>query len=276
MWISIFVLKANLKRAYNFRKEEYVDGDVIHIVLAQEVSFLNKAAIKSTLMAIPENSKVIINAEDTVYIAHDILDLIREFKTARAKDENIKVKLIPAFIKIKCKECDIMLNAKSLKRHYTRKHTDVEFEPYKLEDKDMNDISVINARKKLEKFLLTIDDNNIIDIYYIFQICFVVVVVCPHRSLSSSIVDVVPRRCSSSPFLIVDCCFKLSSFNCGGVVINHPSRPICSSILFGDCSVLFPIHTTYNFPLLLQEGVVTLMIASMSICFVLTRPSTAN
>lgn len=89
----IFVLKGNLKRAYNFRKEEYVDGDVIHIDLAQEVSFLNKAAIKSTLMAIPENSKVIINAEDTVYIAHDILDLIREFKTARAKDENIKVKL---------------------------------------------------------------------------------------------------------------------------------------------------------------------------------------
>ena len=89
----IFVLKGNLKRAYNFRKEEYVDGDVIHIDLAQEVSFLNKAAIKSTLMAIPENSKVIINAEDTVYIAHDILDLIREFKTVRAKDENIKVKL---------------------------------------------------------------------------------------------------------------------------------------------------------------------------------------
>jgi MFS superfamily sulfate permease-like transporter len=89
----IFVLKGNLKRAYNFRKEEYADGDVIHIDLAQEVSFLNKAAIKSTLNAIPENSRVIINAHDTVYIAHDILDLIREFKTTRSVDENIKVKL---------------------------------------------------------------------------------------------------------------------------------------------------------------------------------------
>lgn len=89
----IFVLKGNLKRAYNFRKEKYEDGDVIHIDLAQEVSFLNKAAIKSTLSEIPENSKVIINAHDTVYIAHDILDLIREFKTTRAIDENIKVKL---------------------------------------------------------------------------------------------------------------------------------------------------------------------------------------
>lgn len=89
----IFVLKGNLKRAYNFRKEEYVDGDVIHIDLAQEVSFLNKAAIKTTLSEIPQNSRVIINAHDTVYIAHDILDLIKEFKATRASDENIKVKL---------------------------------------------------------------------------------------------------------------------------------------------------------------------------------------
>ena len=89
----VFVLKGNLKRAYHFRKEVYTDGDIIHIDLAQEVSFLNKAAIKTTLKSIPENSKVIINANDTVYIAHDILDLIREFKTTRARDENIKVKL---------------------------------------------------------------------------------------------------------------------------------------------------------------------------------------
>jgi MFS superfamily sulfate permease-like transporter len=89
----IFVLKGNLKRAYFFRKEQYADGDVIHIDLAQEVSFLNKAAIKQTLNHLPENSKVIIDAKDTVYIAHDILDLIHEFKTTRALDNNIKVKL---------------------------------------------------------------------------------------------------------------------------------------------------------------------------------------
>ena len=76
MIISIFaILRGNMKRAYYFRKEEYEDGDIIHIHLAQEVSFLNKAAILFTLDAIPENSKVIINASDTVYIAHDILGL---------------------------------------------------------------------------------------------------------------------------------------------------------------------------------------------------------
>ncbi|MFA9187806.1 SulP family inorganic anion transporter [Flavobacterium sp. FBOR7N2.3] len=89
----IFILRGNLKRAYTFKKEEYEDGDIIHIDLAQEVSFLNKAAIKNTLQSIPENSNVVITAHDTVYIAHDILDLINEFTLTRAVDENIKVTL---------------------------------------------------------------------------------------------------------------------------------------------------------------------------------------
>ncbi len=90
----IFILIGNSKRAYVFRKEDYKDGDIIHIDLAQEVSFLNKAALKKTLNDLPKNSKVVINAKDTVYIAHDILDLINEFKKIKSKDLNINVKLV--------------------------------------------------------------------------------------------------------------------------------------------------------------------------------------
>ncbi len=114
----IFVLKGNLKRAYNFRKEEYGDGDVIHIDLAQEVSFLNKAAIKSTLNKLPENSKVIIDANDTVYIAHDILDLIYEFKTKRAPEENIKVKLKGFKKAYKLENSEEIQNKVSIEQHY--------------------------------------------------------------------------------------------------------------------------------------------------------------
>jgi MFS superfamily sulfate permease-like transporter len=89
----IFVLKGNMKRAYHFRKEEYHDGDIIHIDLAQEVSFLNKAAIKTTLSEIPENAFVTINASNTVYIAHDVLTLITEFAEVNAKELKIDVKL---------------------------------------------------------------------------------------------------------------------------------------------------------------------------------------
>lgn len=93
--INVFmILKGNLKRAYNFKKEEYNDGDVIHIDLAQEVSFLNKAAIKETLKTLPKKSKVIINASDTVYIAYDVIDLIKEFEQIQAKEKQIEVTLI--------------------------------------------------------------------------------------------------------------------------------------------------------------------------------------
>lgn len=89
----VFVLKGNLKRAYHFRKDQFNDGDLVRIDLAQEVSFLNKAAIKQTLNEIPPGARVEINASDTVYIAHDVLDLIREFKEGRAKEQNIEVSL---------------------------------------------------------------------------------------------------------------------------------------------------------------------------------------
>ena len=91
---AIFVLQGNMKRAFKFRKEEYQEGDIIHIELAQEISFLNKAALKSTLNKLPRNSKVVINASETVYIAHDVLDLVNDFHTIKSKELNIKVKLV--------------------------------------------------------------------------------------------------------------------------------------------------------------------------------------
>jgi len=90
----IFILRGNIKRAYYFRKEQYKNGDIIHVDLAQEVSFLNKAAIKLTLTNLPRNCKVVINASDTVYIAHDVLDLIHEFKTVNAPEKGIEVLLL--------------------------------------------------------------------------------------------------------------------------------------------------------------------------------------
>jgi MFS superfamily sulfate permease-like transporter len=89
----IFVLKGNLKRAYRFRKEGYKEGDEIHIDLAEEVSFLNKASIKDTLNELPINSIVIIDASSTIYISHDVLDLIRDFIKTKAVDNNISIKL---------------------------------------------------------------------------------------------------------------------------------------------------------------------------------------
>jgi MFS superfamily sulfate permease-like transporter len=89
----LFILKGNMKLAYFFKKEKHHEGETIHIDLAQEVSFLNKAALKETLRHLPDNSKVIINAAHTVYIDYDVLQLIRDFVNVGAKDKNISVRL---------------------------------------------------------------------------------------------------------------------------------------------------------------------------------------
>jgi len=90
----LFILKGNMKMAYFFKKEEHQEGETIHIDLAQEVSFLNKAAIKQTLAHLPKNSKVIIDAAGTVYIDYDVLELIRDFVTFGSRDKNISVRLL--------------------------------------------------------------------------------------------------------------------------------------------------------------------------------------
>ncbi len=90
---SMFILKGNMKLAYFFKKEKHKEGEDIHIDLAQEVSFLNKAAIKQTLSHIPEGSKLIISAKNTVYIDYDVLELIKDFKRNGAKERNITVVL---------------------------------------------------------------------------------------------------------------------------------------------------------------------------------------
>lgn len=93
--ISIFyMLRQNLRIPFFYQRSSYSNGDLIRIELSQEVSFLNKAAIKETLRQIPDGSAVMIDASKTEYIDFDVLDVIRDFAGAQAVDKNIKVSLI--------------------------------------------------------------------------------------------------------------------------------------------------------------------------------------
>ena len=89
-----FILRGNLKLAYFFKQEDYSADKTIHMELAQEVSFLNKAAIKQTFAHLPENSKLVLDASHSIYIDHDVLILIKEFVELGSKEKNIEVKLM--------------------------------------------------------------------------------------------------------------------------------------------------------------------------------------
>lgn len=90
----LFILQGNMKRAYFLSKKTLKGADGITIKLAEEVSFLNKAAIKKTLKNIEPNSHVIIDAKTTSYIATDVLEMIQDFANIRAKEEDITVELL--------------------------------------------------------------------------------------------------------------------------------------------------------------------------------------
>jgi len=93
--ISAFgaILHGNLKNSYFFHKDQHQEGDIIRIRLSEEVSFLNKAAIRETLDHIPENAAVIIDASHTDYIDYDVLELIKEFRDIKAPLKKIKCRL---------------------------------------------------------------------------------------------------------------------------------------------------------------------------------------
>jgi carbonic anhydrase len=88
------ILLGNYKNSYYFHKEDYAEGEEITVHLSDEVSFLNKAAIKQTLDHLPERSTVIIDASRTRYIDFDVIEIIKEFKNIKAPLKNIKLSLV--------------------------------------------------------------------------------------------------------------------------------------------------------------------------------------
>lgn len=90
----LFILMGNMKHAYHFKKEEHVEGETILLELAQEVSFLNKAAIKRVLSDLPERTRLVVDASRTAYIDYDVLELLRDFLRTGSKDRGIHVKLV--------------------------------------------------------------------------------------------------------------------------------------------------------------------------------------
>jgi SulP family sulfate permease len=64
-----------------------------HIVLAEEVSFFNKASVIRELEEIPKNSKVIIDCSNSKSIDYDVVELIKNYES-NAKTKNITVEKI--------------------------------------------------------------------------------------------------------------------------------------------------------------------------------------
>lgn len=94
--VGIFYTLHHSYRNSHYLKESTTTEDgreVHHIVLAEEVSFFNKASILQVLEAIPKNAKVIIDCSNCKSIAYDVVEFIRDYPL-HAKLKNIEVETI--------------------------------------------------------------------------------------------------------------------------------------------------------------------------------------
>jgi SulP family sulfate permease len=81
MLVGIFyILRTNLRNPYFYHFEKNGSKKVIRLKLAEEVSFLNKAAIQVTLTSLPQGSEVVIDGSNSRYIDPDVLEIIHNYK----------------------------------------------------------------------------------------------------------------------------------------------------------------------------------------------------
>jgi len=89
-----FILNSNIRRPLRIFVEKHLGGDVVHIELANQVSFLNLAALAKVLDDLPRGGHVLLDAQSTDYIDPDVLDLIRDFKEQAGPARGVEVSLL--------------------------------------------------------------------------------------------------------------------------------------------------------------------------------------
>ena len=86
-----FILKNNYHVSHAVHQEETPEGKKVYrLVMAEDVSFLNKGNIMQTLRRIPEGSKVEIDSSQSVFIDDDVKELFENFKDTAVR-QNIEL-----------------------------------------------------------------------------------------------------------------------------------------------------------------------------------------
>ncbi|MEX2565907.1 MAG: SulP family inorganic anion transporter [Cyclobacteriaceae bacterium] len=90
-----FLLRGNYYNPFYFEETSKSSKKKnIRLELSNEVSFLNKPAIKRTLWNLPKNTKVVIDASFASYIDRDVLGILDDYKNTFAKENGIEVTIM--------------------------------------------------------------------------------------------------------------------------------------------------------------------------------------
>lgn len=88
---AFFVMKYNSRPDFAKRLEIYPNGEVLRIMMPQQATFLNKAALISALRSLPRDSQVLLDASQMSYMDYDIKEVIEEFTQNLRREKNISL-----------------------------------------------------------------------------------------------------------------------------------------------------------------------------------------
>ena len=89
----LFILYNNYKKPFLFDSSKHYQDGKVHLELAEDVTFINKASIQRTLTELPDGSKVVIDGSKTVNMDYDVTEIIQEFLEG-APYRNIEAEVI--------------------------------------------------------------------------------------------------------------------------------------------------------------------------------------
>lgn len=88
----VVVLIKNYQNSIFLHKKEDEKTNLVQMTFAEEISFLNKAAIQKELYNLPENSQLELDIRKTTYLDYDIVEILEDF-IIQAKNKNISIHL---------------------------------------------------------------------------------------------------------------------------------------------------------------------------------------
>ena len=89
-----FILHSNARRPIRRIIERHASGDVLRIELANQVSYLSKAALEKILRDVPRGGHVLLDARSTDYIDPDVLDFIEDFRSTIADAHGVELSMV--------------------------------------------------------------------------------------------------------------------------------------------------------------------------------------
>ena len=89
----VHILWKNYMVPYHYDPHRYKPGMPIYIELSEDVTFLNKAAIKRTLAQLPDGCRVVLDASRNMDLHPDVKEIIEEFHST-AMERGIRCEMI--------------------------------------------------------------------------------------------------------------------------------------------------------------------------------------